>query len=400
MRKKGEKPVQVYLPLAGGLVNHCFYVSEEELEGRKAENRAPALLEKALAGGLSSRSLSRHREELLREAIRSDRVEALASLLPQKRLSLEGFTELFTLAKESDSPDASAWLLEYRRAHYSPSEFDAFEQRRFELELGMAQPDERELRRDFRLRYLRSGAVICGVKAAQNRVEIPAMIGQKPVVGVESAAFYAMEPMPRVRRTFAAGEENLQAMGKAQAGDTVLLGRGISKKGGAESPIAWRVLRREEDRLLLLSEGAVALLPYHDAQEEVTWESCRLRRWLNTVFLPLCFPERERAKILPVSVETGDNPHFGSSGGAAAEDRLFLLSAEEAEALLPGDGARALGRWWWLRTPGFDNSFAATVTPEGGIVRIGSFVDTEDYAVRPAMWVDAGGQNTEGGRSL
>ena len=88
-----------------------------------------------------------------------------------------------------------------------------------------------------------------------------------------------------------------------------------------------------------------------------------------------------------MTVETPDNRNFATPGGDAAEDRLFLLSTEEAAGLLPDDASRALGCWWWLRTPGFDNSFAATVTPAGSVVRIGSFVDADDYAVRPALWL-------------
>lgn len=102
--------------------------------------------------------------------------------------------------------------------------------------------------------------------------------------------------------------------------------------------------------------------------------------------LSLCFTGAERVLILPARVETPGSAQFGPSGGAAAEDRLFLLSVGEAAARTD-EALRALGRWWWLRTPGFDNSFAAAVAPEGGIVRIGSFVDADDYAVRPAMWV-------------
>lgn len=41
----------------------------------------------------------------------------------------------------------------------------------------------------------------------------------------------------------------------------------------------------------------------------------------------------------------------------------------------------------WLNTPGFDNSFAATVSPDSAVVPIGSFVDADDYAVRPALWL-------------
>ena len=138
--------------------------------------------------------------------------------------------------------------------------------------------------------------------------------------------------------------------------------------------------------MLVLCEKAVAFLPYHPELQEVTWESCALRRWLNSVFLPLSFTDIERSAIVSCRVETPDNPHFGSAGGAPTEDSLFLPSAEEAAALLP-EPVRALGTWWWLRTPGFDNSFAAAVNPDGRVVRLGSFVDADDYAVRPAMWL-------------
>ena len=93
--------------------------------------------------------------------------------------------------------------------------------------------------------------------------------------------------------------------------------------------------------------------------------------------------------MLSSAVKTPDNPHYGSPGGAPTEDFLFLLSAEEASSLLRDDSARSLGCWWWLRTPGFDGSFAAAVSPDGAVIRIGSFVDADDYAVRPAVWIRA-----------
>ncbi|MCR5136569.1 MAG: DUF6273 domain-containing protein [Oscillospiraceae bacterium] len=384
MSRKQEKPVQFLLPLGGVAVNHCFSVSEDELEENRPEDHVPVLLEKALSGSLSARSLSRHRTALLREAVRSDRAEALPVLIPGRRLSLELFAELFALASEFSSPDARAWLLEYRAAHYHSDEFDAFEQRQLDLELGLTEPDAAYLRKLFRLRYVRSGVCICGIRTVQRVYEIPAAIGGKPVVGVNVAAFYALDPLPRIRRIFTESGSPEQAQGEG-----ILLGRITGKQGSAETPLRWRVLCRKEDRLLLLCEGSVAVLPYHPDLLEVTWESCALRRWLNTVFLPLSFTPEEQERILPTAVSTPDNPVFGSRGGEQSQDRLFLLSVEEASGMLADDISRSSGFWWWLRTPGFDNSFAASVTPDGAVVRIGSFVDTDVYAVRPAMWIRA-----------
>ena len=382
MSKKKEIPVQFFLPIGGGLVNQCCFVSEDELEEKDPAARLPALLDRAAAGELSARTLSRFRDELLREAVRSDRAEALARLLPKKRMEPQRFAALLPFAESCRSPDAAAVLLAYRRAHYTTAEFDALERRELDRELGLCAPDESELRRLFRLRYLKEGVCICGARETQRSYGIPAVIGGRPVVGVDAAAFYTSDAMPCVSRAFAA---DLRA--PSIEGDSFLLGRAMEKRGCAETPLAWRVLRREEGRALAVCERAVAVLPYHGELREVTWESCDLRHWLNGVFLPLCFTAAERERILPAAVETPDNCNFGTPGGARTEDFLFLPSAEEASALFKSDAERALGQWWWLRTPGFDNTFAATVTPDGAVVRIGSFVDTDDYAVRPALWV-------------
>lgn len=384
MSKKKEVPVQFYLPIGGGFVNQCCYVDEDELEEKDPAAVIPALLDKAGTGQLSPRALSHRRDELLREAVRTDRAEALPRLMPRRRMEPERFAELFRFAESCHSPDAMAWLLAYRRDHYRPAEFEALEQRRLEVELGLAEPGEAELRRTYRLRYVRQGVCICGVRTKLPAYEIPAVIGAKPVVGVDAAVFYPLDPMPRVRRVFPE-----QSAAETRPGEVLQLGRAMEKRGCAETPLRWRILRREEGRMLVLCETPVAVLPYHRALQETTWAGCDLRRWLNTVLLPLAFSEAEQERMLPTAVTTPDNANFGTPGGEAAEDRLFLPSVEEASGLLADDAARAFGCWWWLRTPGFDNSFAATVTPDGAVVRIGSFVDTEDYAVRPAMWIKA-----------
>ncbi len=111
MKKKAEKPQQLLLPLAGAALQ-CFMVSDEELEEKALSDKTPELLKKAMAGRLSARTLSRHREALLREAVRTDSPDALALLMPQRRrLDLERFHELFQLAGDDRSPDAAAWLL-------------------------------------------------------------------------------------------------------------------------------------------------------------------------------------------------------------------------------------------------------------------------------------------------
>lgn len=47
--------------------------------------------------------------------------------------------------------------------------------------------------------------------------------------------------------------------------------------------------------------------------------------------------------------------------------------------------------WWWLRSPGKKQDYAALVDNTGKIVEIyGDYVNDDDIAIRPAMWIDIG----------
>ena len=203
------------------------YVAEHD--GPVRAEDAARILEKAAAGRLSARSLTRHRDALLRAAVAADRAEALPTLMPKRRMEPERFLELVSFAEKNGSPAAMAWLLQYRRAHYSPAEFDALAERRLDLELGLAELTEAELRRLFRLRYLKGGVCVCGVRAERRSYEIPASIGGKPVIGVDAAAFYAPDPMPRVRRAFSGGTDS-RRLQTLQAGERIRLGRSMAKR--------------------------------------------------------------------------------------------------------------------------------------------------------------------------
>ena len=404
-----RQPRQVVFLMPDG-TPQGFMIYEDELDDFSESSRTelpPGVLDELVAGRLKRGMLRRRREELLQEAVRRDRPDALAFLLPgSRRIPLEQFENLLFAATESHSADVQAWLLQYRREHYSSAEWAAREARKIDLELGFAEPTLQELRQTFRISFAAGGICIGGVKkAGEKEYYIPAFANGKPVVSVNAAAFYSLSPIPRVSRSFA-GErsvpvsgslpEQQKAAGKtaafsgfsgAEAGEVILFGRWTDKKNTAERPIAWRVIRREEDRVMLYCEAAVAKLPYHPELTEVSWESCALRQWLNRVFLPISFTPEERDRICLTAVSTEANTQFGTSGGPETQDRLFLLSAEEISARLPDPGQRATGSWYWTRSPGFDRDFAVTVTPEGKLTGMGSFVDAEDYGVRPAMWV-------------
>ena len=46
--------------------------------------------------------------------------------------------------------------------------------------------------------------------------------------------------------------------------------------------------------------------------------------------------------------------------------------------------------WWWLRSPGDIQSSAAFVYSDGDVIESGNYVNLDNYAVRPALWIDLG----------
>jgi hypothetical protein len=44
--------------------------------------------------------------------------------------------------------------------------------------------------------------------------------------------------------------------------------------------------------------------------------------------------------------------------------------------------------WWWLRSPGYDLIYAASVVDDGYVFEHGYFVNYDYGAVRPALWID------------
>lgn len=211
--------------------------------------------------------------------------------------------------------------------------------------------------------------------------------------------------------------ENTVEVSKAKIGDTVRFGtyeQDNDESNGAEA-IEWLVLDKQDGKLLLLSKYVLDCKKYHEEHEEVTWETCTLREWLNGTFYKTAFNQEEQGYIAAVTVENEDN--YGTEGGDDTEDKVFLLSVKEATLYFDpvpavGDPARctkvteyakANGAFvysaednesdkyegngvWWLRTPG-DNGFCVTYTGYPGVIyRGGRAVDYADGGIRPALW--------------
>ena len=216
------------------------------------------------------------------------------------------------------------------------------------------------------------------------------------------------------------------------------------ESNGAE-PIEWLVLSTEDRGILLISRYVLDCVPYNDTDEEVTWESCSLRKWLNDDFLNTAFTPEEKLRINTVSVQNDDNKRWGAPGGNLTGDKVFCMSVSELKEKFEFDtwytqeepdemgrfelGYSSLlmvkptayaesrgvfsnyfdetafeekyellgyeekytgrkGSAWWLRTPGFDGHYACRVGFDGLFGDADSLSVTSDtVGVRPAIYI-------------
>ena len=189
----------------------------------------------------------------------------------------------------------------------------------------------------------------------------------------------------------ACGEEKKVDISTAEIGEYITFGG-----------IEWLVLKKTSDSILVVSKCAVAQRPYNDEDEDTTWATCKLRSWLNNEFINEEFTESERERILTVTVTAASNSRYATNGGIDTEDKLFLLSPDEAKQYLYLDDESVHDDVWWLRTPGSFQNYAAVV--EYGNVDLygeevysayysyesGNFDGSINNAVRPAMWIEIG----------
>lgn len=187
----------------------------------------------------------------------------------------------------------------------------------------------------------------------------------------------------------------------AEVGSVVVFGtyeQDNDKTNGKED-IEWIVLDKQDDRLLVISQNGIDCKEYHDHYSSITWESCTLREWLNSIFLTEAFEEKERAMISREWVKAEDNEKYITRAGNDTEDKIFLLSISEAKKYFSSDDERqckptayaeAQGAegWWWLRSPGFRSNCAADVSSDGSVNYGGLLVGGSSGCVRPALWIN------------
>lgn len=203
----------------------------------------------------------------------------------------------------------------------------------------------------------------------------------------------------------------IEKLKAAEIGDTVYFGtyeQDNNASDGKEN-IKWQVLKKRDNKVLVISMSGIDCLPYNESGDSVTWATSTIRTWLNETFLNSAFSEKEQAAIAKTIVTADKNPHqdfYGTNQGTNTSDKIFLLSLHEADKYFLSDGARqcmptdyavAKGAYidsddggcvWWLRTIGGYQYYPTSVGSDGYIAFYGGSSDDGSICIRPALWID------------
>lgn len=197
-------------------------------------------------------------------------------------------------------------------------------------------------------------------------------------------------------------------------------------------PIKWRILSVDGSEAFLLADKALDDRQYHYKYEDVTWEGCTMRSWLNGYsasaniqnqdyssnnFLNTAFDTSAQSAIKETAVENKDNLSYGTDGGNDTKDKVFLLSEsevytdvaknygfvsdydayDEARRAKSSVFAKAMGEesdistsyegncWWRLRSPGYNGYYAAYVNSVGWVDRDNPYGYHKNIGLRPAL---------------
>ncbi len=191
----------------------------------------------------------------------------------------------------------------------------------------------------------------------------------------------------------------------SEIGDTVLFGTyeqdidiGDHKYKAGDS-ISWRVIDKQADKVLVISEDLVGLRPFfNEYTEDGNWTNSELRLWLNKEFMQASFSEEEISLIIDSEIMSKAKPATGPSADVTSTDKVFLLSQEEAESYFSNDVDRSEGvsNGWILRDVIANHGTQwrslqmECVSYTGELMSYPAY-EGEEKGIRPAMWISTVG---------
>ncbi|MCQ2481952.1 MAG: leucine-rich repeat protein [Clostridia bacterium] len=176
-------------------------------------------------------------------------------------------------------------------------------------------------------------------------------------------------------------------------------------------PLNWIVLKNDGNKALVITEKVLEFRRFQDTimALDTPWADSDIRKWLNNEFINDAFSDEEKARINLSTIQNKGNDLFDVSGTSDTQDKVFLLSADEAADLFTDDSMRTavcteyalIGNnepafrdantgysYWWLRTAGVNKYSAMFVDYNGVPLEFGMATANYIGGIRPAMWID------------
>lgn len=188
-----------------------------------------------------------------------------------------------------------------------------------------------------------------------------------------------------------------------EVGDIIIFGKYEQDADwdNGPDPLEWRVLDKQDGKLLIITEKLIDELPYH----AVYWKRSPINGFLNGSFLNN-FTMEEREMIVKTVVTADRHPDAPDvDQGSDVEQKVFLLSVDEAKKYFAEDKDRVsvltpytiwFGDFkldpgtaypWWLRTAYWNGGSGASIAAVDSNGMIVAYAHHRNCALRPACWI-------------
>lgn len=175
---------------------------------------------------------------------------------------------------------------------------------------------------------------------------------------------------------------------------------------GELKPLQWKVIRIKENRALMLSSFVIEQMPYADEIVDTPWKESVIRSWLNEKFFNDYFSEEEQKMIIETEIPNPGNDAYNTAESSNTLDKIFLFSLNDvrryyefdidriahptghAKARGVYENEETKGAYWWLRSNGGNMYNASVVNFSGYVFDYGFYVNSEEFGIRPALWID------------
>ena len=247
-------------------------------------------------------------------------------------------------------------------------------------------------------------------KSAENKTGGESRKGDNASIESEPSSAASVRPSSDYDEAVASKNNSGYAVGDvlAMGNMDVLFCDWMKNKGQSEyshkpADLEWRILEINGAAALVISAYVLDQQPFNDTwPDDLSWENCSLRKWLNDDVYNAAFSDTEKEALLTTPVSNARLSEHDSIEGPDTLDKLYVLSIDELYrfypnradrtnlALVRGDVGMYLNHAMYLRTmskEAYTPAGPALLWNDGGI-STGESPQVKICGVMPIFHVD------------